>query len=194
MTRKQAWEKLNELMSNKNLIKHCLAVEAAMIAYAHHFGVGEEEKETWAIAGLLHDADYEKYPDQHPQIVVAWLEEKSVSAETAKDKNAVNDLINAIEAHGFEFNVEPKTLMAKILRAVDELTGLIVAVALVRPNKKIVEVNVQSILKKWNIPSFAAGVNRQDVVRGASEIDVDLEQHIEIVLKAMQEIADKLGL
>lgn len=184
ITRERAWEKLNELMKNPNLVKHCLAVEAAMLAYADHFDIADPEKEKWAVAGLLHDADYEKYPDQHPQIIVEWL----------KEQEADEDLINAVEAHGFEFGVEPKTLMAKALRAVDELTGLLVAVALVRPSKKLSDVTVDSVLKKWGDKAFARGVKREDIERGASEIKVPLEKHIEIVLAAMQGTSKVLGL
>ncbi|OQX51037.1 hypothetical protein B5M47_02180 [candidate division CPR3 bacterium 4484_211] len=184
MTRQQAWEKLNELMQNKNLIKHCLAVEAAMLAYANYFKIPKEEREKWAVAGLIHDADYEKFPHQHPQFTIKWLNKI----------NADEDLVNAVAAHGFGFNVKAKTLMAKTLRAVDELTGLIVATALVRPTKKLSEVTVESVLKKWNSPSFAAGVNRKEIERGAQEIKVPLKKHIEIVLSGMQKIAGELGL
>lgn len=182
--RQKALEKLNELMANKNLIKHCLAVEAAMLAYADRFGIDEAEKEKWSVVGLLHDADYEKYPEEHPQVIIDWL----------RGQGADEDLINAVEAHGFEFGVEPKTLMAKTLRAADELTGLIVAVALVRPSKKLSDVTVESVLKKWGDKSFARGVKREDIQRGASEIKVPLEKHIEVVLKAMQEISEQLSL
>jgi putative nucleotidyltransferase with HDIG domain len=184
ITREQAWQKLNGLMSNQNLIKHCLAVEAAMLAYADYFRIENTEKEKWAVAGLLHDADYEKHPDQHPQIIIEWL----------KEQGADEDLLNAVAAHGFEFRVEPKALMAKTLRAVDELTGLVVAVALVRPSKKLSEVTVEAVLRKWKDKAFARGVKREDIERGAAEIQVPLEKHIKIVLTAMQGISDQLGL
>lgn len=185
LTRNQAWEKLNGLMDNSNLIKHCLAVEAAMSVYADYFNVTDNaEKEKWLVSGLIHDADYEKYPDVHPNIIVSWL----------KGNGADADIVNAVAAHGFEFDVEPQTLMAKALRAVDELTGLIVAVALVRPSKKLADVTVESVLKKWNDSAFAKGVKREDIERGAKEIDIPLEKHIEIVLNAMKNISDELGL
>lgn len=183
LTRGKAWEKLNELMGNKNLIKHCLAVEAAMIEYADYFDVPQEEQEMWRVAGLIHDADYEKFPDQHPQVILEWL----------KEIEAGNDLINAVAAHGFCFDVEAKTLMAKTLRAVDELTGLIVAVALVHPNK-LDDVDVNSVTNKWPSKNFAAGVNREEIERGAEEIGVPLEEHIAIVLRAMKGIRSQLGL
>lgn len=184
VTRNKALEKLHELIDNQNLVKHCLAVEAAMLAYADQFGVSEDEKEKWAIAGLIHDADWEKYPDDHPQIILQWL----------KEEGASKDLINAVAAHGFDFGVEAETLLAKTLRAVDELTGLIVAVALVRPSKKLVDVTVESVLKKWNDKSFAKGADRAEIERGADEIGVSLNEHIDTVLKAMQAISSDLGL
>ncbi|MBU1110193.1 HAD family hydrolase [Patescibacteria group bacterium] len=184
MTKPQALNKLSELMKSGNLIKHCLAVEAAMCAYAEYFDISNDEQQKWAIAGLLHDADYEKFPQEHPQVIIQWL----------REQNANKELINAVAAHGFCFNIAAETLMAKTLRAVDELTGLIVAVALVRPNKKLSEVSVESVLNKWNSTSFAAGVNRDDIERGAKEINVPLKEHISIVLEAMQGISDKLGL
>lgn len=184
INRNQAWEKLNELIKNKNLLKHCLAVEATMEAYADYFKITGEEKEKWKVAGLIHDADWEKYPDKHPHIIVAWLIEQHISS----------DIVNAVEAHGFIFNVPAKTLMAKVLRAVDELTGLIVATALVRESKKLADVTVDSVLKKWKVSSFAKGVNRADIEKGAAEINVPLEKHIEIVLFSMQKIAAELGL
>jgi predicted hydrolase (HD superfamily) len=184
MKRADAYTKLDSMLENKNLLKHCLAVEAALKAYAEYFDVPENEREDWAVAGLIHDADWEKFPDQHPQVIVEWL----------KENGADDDIINAVEAHGFAFNIEAKTQMAKILRAVDELTGLITATALVRESKKLSEVTVESVQKKWNNAGFAKGVNREDIVRGAAEIGVPLEKHIEIVLGAMQGISDELGL
>ena len=96
VTRKLAWEKVNDLIGNKNLVKHCLAVEAAMLAYADYFKIPEKDKEMWSVAGLIHDADWEKYPEEHPQVIINWL----------KEQDADKDLINAVAAHGFEFEVE----------------------------------------------------------------------------------------
>lgn len=183
MTRDEAYELITEWLDNKNLVKHCLAVEYAMAAYALYFEK-EDEVETWRIAGLLHDADWEKHPDQHPQKIVTYLQEH----------NASTDLINAIASHGFEFDEEPRTLMAYTLRAVDELTGLIVATALVRESKKLADVTVESVQKKWNTSGFARGVNREDIEQGANDINVPLEEHIRIVLTAMQAHSDELGL
>ena len=184
ITRAQAWEKLNQMIDNPNLIKHCLAVEAAMLAYADHFGIKDpKEREKWAVAGLLHDADWEKYPQKHPQVIMEWL----------KQQGAEEDLINAVAAHGFEFGVEPKSLMAKVLRAVDELTGLIVAVALVK-GRDLDQVRVESVLKKWKDRRFAAGVKREDIEKGAAELGVPLKKHIAIVLSGMKKAKKQLGL
>lgn len=184
ISRNQAFGKLQSLVSNKNLIKHCLAVEAAMLAYADYFNVqNKKEREKWAIAGLIHDADWERYPDKHPQIIVNWL----------KEEGAPGDLVNAVASHGFEFGIEAKTLMAKVLRAVDELTGLIVAVALVK-GRSLDRVSVKSVLKKWKDKRFAGGVKREDIEKGAKEIGVSLEKHIEIVLEGMKRIKSDLGL
>ena len=184
ITHEIAIQKVDELISNPNLVKHCLAVEAAMRAYADYFKVSTNEKEQWAIAGLIHDADWERYPQQHPQVIIRWL----------KELNESEDLQNAIAAHGFNFNVEAKTLMTKTLRAVDELTGLIVAVTLVRESKKLADINVESVLKKWHVAGFAKGVKREDIEKGAAEIGVSLNEHIQIVIKAMQETAGDLDL
>lgn len=178
------WEKLNELVDNKNLIKHCLAVEAVMLRYADYFDIPKKSREKWAVAGLIHDADWEKYPEEHPQIIVNWLTEQGAGKE----------VVNSVASHGFEFSTEPESLMAKTLRAVDELTGLIVAVTLVRPSKKLTDVSVESIQKKWDVTSFARGVKREDIEKGAKEIGVPLEEHIGIALTAMKETSDKLGL
>ncbi len=183
ITKSQAEDKLREMMTNPNLIKHCLAVEIAMGAYADYFKIGSSDKDKWLVAGLLHDADYEKYPDKHPKVIVDWLRQENVD----------EDIVNAVAAHGFEFGIEPKTLMARALRAVDELTGLIVAVALVK-GKKLANVRVKSVMKKMKDKAFARGGNREDIRRGAEEIGIPLDKHIEIVLSALQKEANKLGL
>lgn len=183
ITRDEAWEKLHEMMSNKNLIKHCLAVEASMGYYANYFSIPEKDQQMWKVAGLLHDADYEKHPDKHPKVIVDWL--------TKQDQP--EDLINAVASHGFDLGVEAKTKMAKTLRAVDELTGLIIAVALVKSGK-LSDVTVSSVQNKWSKKAFAKGVKREDIERGAKEIDVPLDAHIEIVLAALQGISGDLGL
>ena len=181
--RDEAQRILDEWVSNKNLKKHAYAVEAAMRAYASKLG-GDLEK--WGIVGLLHDFDYEKYPDleNHPFKGVEYL----------KEKRYADELTEAISAHAEHTNVARDTNLKKAIFAVDELTGLIVAVALTRPSKKIADVTVESIMKKWKEKSFAAGVNRKMIETGAEELGIPLKEHVEIVLKAMQGISEKLEL
>ena len=174
---------LEDWMKNKNLRKHAYAVEAAMRAYAAKFG---EDEEKWGVVGLLHDFDYERYPtlEDHPFKGVEYLKEQGYSDE----------LTEAILAHAEHTGTTRDTDLKKCIFAVDELTGLIVAVALVRPSKKLADVNVESVQKKWKEKAFAAGVDRGIIERGAEELGVELTEHIEMVLKAMQGISEKLGL
>jgi putative nucleotidyltransferase with HDIG domain len=183
MTRQDAWALLTEFTKNPNLIKHALAVEAAMKAYARKFG---EDEEKWGIVGLIHDFDYEQHPtlEEHPFAGAKILEERGWP----------KDIIKAVLAHADHTGVKRESLMEKALYAVDELTGLIVAVALVRPTKSILDVTVESVKKKWKEKSFAAGVKREDIERGAQELGVPLDEHISIVLEAMKGIASELGL
>lgn len=157
-----------------------------MRSYALHFG---EDEERWGIVGLLHDFDYEKYPDVtengHPNVGAPILRERGYDEE----------IIRAILSHASEITgVERESLMEKTLFAVDELTGLIQAVALVRPSKNIHEVKIKSIKKKWKDKRFAAGVNRDDVEKGAEDLSVELWEHTQRVLEAMQSIAEELGI
>lgn len=181
--REEAWQLLNEYMKNPNLIKHELAVEAAMRAYARRFG---EDEELWGIVGLLHDFDYERYPDmsQHAAMGAAILVERGYPPE----------IVHAIKAHNPAHGEPRTTRMDRALFAVDELTGLIVAVALVRPTKSIFDVDVQAVRKKWHDGAFARGANRAEIEAGAAELGVDLEEHIQVVLDAMKGIAAELGL
>jgi len=183
MTRQDAWALLTEFTKNPNLIKHALAVEAAMRAYARKFG---EDEEKWGIVGLIHDFDYEQHPslEEHPFAGAKILEERGWP----------KDIIKAVLAHADHTGVKRESLMEKALFAVDELTGLIVAVALVRPTKSILDVTVESVKKKWKEKSFAAGVKREDIERGAQELGVPLDEHIGVVLEAMKGIASELGL
>ena len=182
-TREDAYKLLCEFTESENLRKHALAVEAAMRAYARKFG---EDEEKWAIAGLLHDFDYEKYPspEQHPWVGSKILEERGYP----------EDIRKAILGHADYTGVPRDTLMAKALYACDELCGFITAVALVRPNKKLEEVTVKSVKKKLKDKAFARGVNREDIYKGAEELGVPLDEHIQFVIDAMKSIADKLGL
>ncbi len=174
---------LDEWVNNKNLKKHAYAVEVAMRAYASKLG-GDPEK--WGIVGLLHDFDYEKYPtlEDHPFKGVAYL----------KEKGYADELTEGILAHAEHTDTARDTDLKKAIFAVDELTGLIVAVALTRPSKKIADVTAESVMKKWNQKAFAAGVDRKMIETGAEELGIPLKEHVETVLKAMQGISEKLGL
>jgi predicted hydrolase (HD superfamily) len=163
-----------------------LAVEAAMRVYARRFN---EDEERWGLVGLLHDFDYERYPnvaeDGHPNAGAPVLRERGVNEE----------IIRAILSHATEVTgVQRESLMEKTLFAVDELTGLITAVALVRPSKDIRDVKVKSVKKKWKAKAFAPGVNREDVEAGAEAIGMELSEHIQVVLGGMQAAAAELGL
>ncbi len=183
LTRSQALELLYEHTQNPNLRRHALAVEAAMRRYARLFG-GDEE--LWGIVGLLHDFDYEAHPDEHPNWGLRYLRERNLLPEEA---------LEAIAGHAAErTGVERRTPMAHALFAVDELTGFIVAVALVRPDKKLASVKVKSVKKKMKDKSFARQVSREDLRKGAEEVGLSFEEHVGHVLAAMQEIADELGL
>jgi len=183
MDRDDVIELLHEYTKNENLRKHAYAVEAAMLAYAKKFG---EDEEKWSIVGLLHDFDYEKYPtaEEHP----------AKGAEILGEKGYPEDIIYAIQSHAEYLGLERKSLMDKTLFAVDELTGFIVAVALVRPSKSIMDVKVSSVKKKFKDKAFARAVSREDIYKGAEELGVELNEHIALVIEAMQGIADELGL
>lgn len=184
ITRDQALAIVREYVKNENLVRHMLAVEAAMAAYARVFG---EDEEKWRVAGLLHDFDWEIHPtlEGHPQ----------KGSEILRQKGVDEEIIRAVLSHAPHTGVQRESRMEKALFACDEITGLVTTTALVRPSKKIADVEVKSIKKKWKDKAFAAGVNRQEVEDGAKDLGVDLwEEHIPMVLKAMQGIADDLGL
>ncbi|HLS89176.1 MAG TPA: HD domain-containing protein [Sphingobacteriaceae bacterium] len=182
-TRQEAWEILNEYTKSPNLIKHALAVEACMRYYARKFG---EDEEKWGITGLIHDFDYEQYPDleDHPFKGVAILRERGWP----------EDILQAVLGHGNHTGVPRDTLMAKTLFAVDELSGLVVAVALVRQSKSIHDVKVSSVKKKLKDKAFARGVNRDDVYQGVEELGIPLDEHIANVIAALKEVAADLEL
>ncbi len=186
MNRAEAWALVCEYTQSPQLRRHMLSVEAAMRGYARHFGTDEEK---WGLAGLLHDFDYERYPD------VATNGHPNVGAPILRERGVDEEVVRAILSHATEVTgVERQTQMEHTLYAVDELTGLIAAVALVRPSKDIRDVTVKSVRKKWNTRGFAPGVNREDIEAGAAALQVDLEEHIAIVLAAMQSAAAELGL
>jgi putative nucleotidyltransferase with HDIG domain len=184
MTRNEAWEIVQEFVKNKNLQKHMLAVEAAMAAYAKKFG---EDENRYRVAGLLHDFDWEIHPTipDHPQKGAAILRERGVD----------EGLVRTILSHASFTGVPREKKIDKVLYACDEITGLIVAVALVRPSKSLADVDVAAIIKKFKEKSFAAGVDRDEVIEGAEELGVDLwKEHVPLVLKSMQEVSKELGL
>jgi putative nucleotidyltransferase with HDIG domain len=185
-TRDQAWELVCEWVSSDSLRKHLLGVEAAMRAYARQQG---EDEELWGITGLVHDLDYERHPDLddtengHPRTALRLLEELEWPRE----------VIDAVAGHATFLDVPRETRMAKTLFAVDELSGFIAACALVRPTG-IEGMKPKSVRKKLKQPSFAAGVNREEVRQGAEDLGVDFDQHLAFVIEAMAERADELGL
>ena len=183
-TREDAYKLMTGHVKNENLQKHMLSVEAAMRFYARKYG---EDEELWAMTGLLHDCDYEEYPDlrEHTQVSAQWLREGGYDER----------IIYAILAHNDLNTGQPRTdLLSKALYACDEITGMITATALVRPNKSVIGLEVSSVRKKMKSKGFAAGVNRDDLVKGAAELGVDLDEHIAFVIEAMSSVAESLGL
>ncbi len=184
--RDDALELMQEWTQSASLRTHMLAVESAVVAYAR---LGKEDEDLWAATALLHDFDYERHPevgmDGHPGVGVAHLRATGWPEE----------LCHAILGHaGDELGVERDTPLARTLFACDEITGLITAAVLVRPDRDIRQLGIPSLKKKFKSKAFAAGVNRQDVEQGARELGVDLWEHVAFVLQAMQEDAQKLGL
>ncbi len=183
MNRAEAYTIVTEYVKNPNLIKHMLAVEAAMRFYARKFG---EDEEKWAVTGLLHDFDWEIHPtmEEHPLAGEPILREKGVP----------DDIIHAVLSHADHTGIPRETLMEKTLFACDELTGLITAVALVRPSKALYDLKPKSVKNKWKDRSFAAGANREEMVQGAEELGIELWEHVANVIEAMNAIADDLEL
>lgn len=181
--RNEAMALLAEYTKNENLVKHGLAVEAAMRHYARLFG---EDEGLWGVVGLIHDFDYEKHPtlEEHP----------FKGAEVLRSRGYDESLVNAVLSHARHTNVPRETRLEKTLFAVDELCGMITAVALVRPSKQLADVNVSSVKKKLKDKAFARSINREDIVDGARELGVDLDTHIGHVITAMQGISGELGL
>jgi len=187
-SRDDALALVHEFTASDSLRKHMLAVEAAMAAYAAKFG---EPADRWALAGLLHDFDYERWPNaahasdaEHPAEGVRLL----------RARGYPEDVLQAILGHATYTGVARETRMAKALFAVDELTGLITATALVKPTKSVFDVEAASVRKKMKDKAFARGVSREDVLQGAQELGVDLDEHITFVIGAMRAVAPALGL
>lgn len=182
-TREQAYALLTEHTKNENLVKHALCVEAAMRFYARKYA-GDEE--AWAVAGLLHDFDYEEHPslEEHP----------FVGVEILRSLDYPEEIIEAVLGHADHTGAPRNTQMARSLYAVDELTGFIVACALVRPSKSLLDLPVKSITKKFKDKAFCRAIDREHLREAAEEIDVPLRDHVENVLTALQGIAGRLGL
>jgi putative nucleotidyltransferase with HDIG domain len=179
---------MHEYTASESLRKHMLAVEGAMRAYAQKFA---EDEERWGTAGLIHDFDYERFPNSSHS---ATDEHPSEGVRLLRSKGYPEDILQAILGHAHYTNTPRESKMAKTLFAVDELTGLITATALVRPTKSVHEVDARSVRKKMKDKAFARGVSREDVVNGANELGVELDEHITFVIAAMQARSADLGL
>jgi len=184
MTREEALKILQENIKTPNLIKHCLAVEAIMKALANRFS---ENPEKWGLAGLLHDIDYEvtkNNPQEHSLVGAQMLERLGIDLE----------IVEAVKTHNEAHGIEPQSLMAKALYVSDPISGLIVAATLVLPSKKIQDLTVKNVLNRFKEKSFARGANREIIKKCQEYLGLPLEEFIDIALKAMQEVADELGL
>ena len=182
-TRAEAWDLLTTYNKNESLIKHALAVEGVMRHMARKYG---EDEELWGIVGLIHDLDYERFPDQHCR----------KTEEILKQNDWPLDIIRAVISHGYGIctDVEPQSSMEKVLFAVDELTGLVATTALVRPSKSVLDLKAKSVKKKWKDKRFAAGVDRGIIERGAALLKVELAELITDTITGMREVADAIGL
>ena len=182
-TREEAYQLLTEYNKSDSLIKHALAVEGVMRYFARKRGEDEEE---WGVIGLVHDLDYEQFPEEHCH----------KSEEILKEKGWPEKYIRAVISHGWGLcsEVEPQTELEKVLYAIDELTGLVVTTALVRPSKSVMDVKVKSVKKKWKDKRFAAGVDRSIIEKGAQMLGMELTDLLADTLAGMQEVAEEIGL
>jgi putative nucleotidyltransferase with HDIG domain len=182
-TREEACQLLTEYNKSDSLIKHALAVEGVMRYFARKRG---EDEEKWGVIGLVHDLDYEQFPEEHCH----------KSEEILKEKGWPEEYIRAVVSHGWGLcsEVEPQTELEKVLYAIDELTGLVVTTALVRPSKSIMDVKVKSVKKKWKDKRFAAGVDRSIIEKGAQMLGMEITDIIADTLAGMQEVAEEIGL
>ena len=183
ITREEAFNLLKKYNQDESLIRHALAVDAVMRHFAGLFG---EDVEKWGIIGLIHDLDYERYPEEHCIKVRELLEAEGWPEE----------YIHAVQSHGWGIctDVEPVHRMEKVLYAIDELTGLIAAAALVRPSKSVLDLEVKSVKKKWKDKSFAAGVNREIIQKGVELLGMELNQVIQETINGMRQVAEEIGL
>jgi predicted hydrolase (HD superfamily) len=182
ITRDEAWQKLCEWTETDSLRKHARAVELVMRAAAHRYGRGEVDAERWGVAGLLHDADYERWPEEHPQRIVAWLRERGEE-----------EIAHAVSAHYTRWNVPHESPLDRALLACDELTGFVVACCLVRPDG-VETLKPKSVRKKLKDKAFAAKVERAEVSAGAEILAVDLAEHIQLIVDALRPHAGELGI
>lgn len=182
-TREEAYQLLTEYNKSDSLIKHALAVEGVMRYFARKRG---EDEEKWGVIGLIHDLDYEQFPEEHCH----------KSEEILKEKGWPEEYIRAVVSHGWGLcsEVEPQTELEKVLYAIDELTGLVVTTALVRPSKSIMDVKVKSVKKKWKDKRFAAGVDRSIIEKGAQMLGMEVSDLIADTLAGMQKVAEEIGL
>ena len=182
-TREEAYQLLTEYNKSDSLIKHALAVEGVMRYFARKRG---EDEEKWGVIGLVHDLDYEQFPEEHCH----------KSEEILKEKGWPQEYIRAVVSHGWGLcsEVEPQTELEKVLYAIDELTGLVVTTALVRPSKSVMDVKVKSVKKKWKDKRFAAGVDRSIIEKGAQMLGMEVSDLIADTLAGMQEVAEEIGL
>ena len=181
--REEAYQLLTEYNKGDSLIKHALAVEGVMRYFARKRG---EDEEKWGVIGLVHDLDYEQFPEEHCH----------KSEEILKEKGWPEEYIRAVVSHGWGLcsEVEPLTELEKVLYAIDELTGLVVTTALVRPSKSVMDVKVKSVKKKWKDKRFAAGVDRSIIEKGAQMLGMELTDLIADTISGMQEVAEEVGL
>jgi len=182
-TREEAYQLLTEYNKSDSLIKHALAVEGVMRYFARKRG---EDEEKWGIIGLVHDLDYEMFPEEHCK----------KSEEILKEKGWPEEYIRAVVSHGWGicYDVEPQTELEKVLYTIDELTGLVVTTALVRPSKSVMDVKVKSVKKKWKDKRFAAGVNRSLIEKGAQMLGMELSDVTADTIAGMQEVAEEIVL
>ncbi|HEY8309612.1 MAG TPA: HD domain-containing protein [Gemmatimonadaceae bacterium] len=179
---------MQEYTPSESLRKHMLTVEAAMRAYAEHYG---EDVERWGLAGLMHDFDYERFPNANRS---ATDEHPSEGVRLLRSRGYPEDVLDAIMGHAAYTGTPRVSLISRALFAVDELSGLITATALVKPSRSVMDVEARSVRKKMKDKAFARGVSRDDVVQGAQELGVDLDEHIAFVVAALQRSADSIGL
>jgi len=182
LNRQQAWDHLCDWTKTESLRKHARAVEIVMRSAAHRYGRGSEDEETWGIAGMLHDADYEQWPEDHPRRIVAWLRERGEEA-----------IAHAVSAHYSRWDVVRESPLDRALLACDELTGFIIAACLVRP-EGVETLTPKSVRKKLKDKAFAAKVERHEIAVGAEELGVDLADHIQFIIEALRPHAQELGI